>query len=430
MRIAVFGLGYVGSVSAACFSELGHTVIGIDVNPEKAAQIQLGQAPVLEPKLDEIMIANVKSGRLSAAADPMAANDADLFMICVGTPSNAQGAVSVEAITAVGRQLAVMLADGRRFRTVVVRSTLLPDIVMTSVIPTLESTGLKAGVDFGFCVNPEFLREGSAVDDFFQPPFTLIGELNEASGSSVAAMYEKINAPIFRTDISTASLVKYASNAFHAVKVAFANEIGVLADTFNADGLAIMDLFCRDTKLNVSSKYLRPGFAFGGSCLPKDVRALLYHARHFDIEVPLLASVFPSNDYQIQRAIERIQASRERRIGLIGLSFKPGTDDLRESPLVTLAETLIGKGFDVRIYDPDVRLRNLVGTNRAYIEHAIPHIAGVMCDSEVELLAHARVLVIGKAVPGLAAWKIDASVMTLDVARTMAPPVLSLNRVS
>jgi GDP-mannose 6-dehydrogenase len=430
MRIAVFGLGYVGSVSAACFSELGHSVIGIDVNPEKAAQIQLGQAPVLEPKLDALMIANIKNGRLSAAADPMAASDADLFMICVGTPSNAQGAVSVEAITAVGRQLAVMLADGKRFRTVVVRSTLLPDIVINSVIPTLESTGLKAGVDFGFCVNPEFLREGSAVDDFFQAPFTLIGELNQASGSGVAAMYEQLNAPIFRTDIPTASLVKYASNAFHAVKVAFANEIGVLADTFNADGIAIMDLFCRDTKLNVSSKYLRPGFAFGGSCLPKDVRALLYHARHVDIETPLLSSVFPSNDYQIDRAIARIQASGERRIGLIGLSFKPGTDDLRESPLVTLAETLIGKGFDVRIYDPDVRLRNLVGTNRAYIEQAIPHIAGVMCDSEVELLAHARVLVIGKAVPGMAAWKIDDSVMTLDVARTVARPSRSLNHVS
>ena len=422
MRIAVFGLGYVGSVSAACLSELGHEVVGIDVNSDKVAQIGAGRAPVLEPRLNELIAANVKSGRLTAADHPEPARDAAVFMICVGTPSNAQGAVSVDAIKAVARQLADIIAGGVGFKTVVVRSTLLPDIVVQSVIPVLESTGKRAGVDFGVCVNPEFLREGSAVNDFFQAPFTLIGELNDRSGSDVAVVYESLNAPIIRTDIATASLVKYASNAFHAVKVAFANEIGALADAFNADGPKVMDLFCRDTKLNVSAKYLRPGFAFGGSCLPKDLRAILYHARHADLEVPLLESIFPSNDHQIERAVERIEETGQRRIGVVGLSFKPGTDDLRESPLVTLVETLIGKGFDVRIYDPDVHLGQLIGTNRTYIEQAIPHIAGLMCANERELLSHAKVLVVGKNVPGIASWEMDDAVTVLDIARTLGDP--------
>jgi GDP-mannose 6-dehydrogenase len=420
MRIAVFGLGYVGSVSAACLSEIGHNVVGVDVNSDKAAQIRTGRAPVLEPRLDDLIAANVANGRLTATADPEAAKDADIFMICVGTPSNAQGAVSVDAIAAVAKQLAAMLANRDRFGTVVVRSTLLPDVVLNSVVPILESAGRRAGVDFGFCVNPEFLREGSAVDDFFQAPFTLIGELGEKSGDATAAVYEKLNSPIIRTDIATASLVKYASNAYHAVKVAFANEIGALADVLSADGTKVMDLFCRDTKLNVSAKYLRPGFAFGGSCLPKDLRAMLYHARHADLELPLLDAVFPSNNYQIDRALERIEQTGHRRVGVVGLSFKPGTDDLRESPLVTLVETLIGKGFDIRVYDPDVQLGHLVGTNRAYIEHAIPHIAGLMCGSSQELLAHAQVVVIGKNVPELTSWEFDDSVAVLDIARTVA----------
>ena len=419
MRLAVFGLGYVGSVSAACLAELGHSVIGVDVNADKAAQIRAGRAPVLEPRLNDMIASNVASGRLSAADRPEAAADAEVFMICVGTPSNAQGAVSVSAIEAVGAQLARLLAEADGFKTVMLRSTLLPDVVRSTVIPVLESSGRRAGVDFGFCVNPEFLREGSAVDDFFHAPFTIIGELTPRSGDAAANIYARLEAPVFRTDIATASLVKYASNAYHALKVAFANEIGALAEAFDADGTAVMEMFCRDTKLNVSAKYLRPGFAFGGSCLPKDLRALLYHARHADIEAPLLDSVFRSNNYQIERALERIQQTGHRQVGMVGLSFKPGTDDLRESPLVTLAETLIGKGFDVRIYDPDVRLGQLIGTNRAYIEQAIPHIAGLMCDNEQELLRHARVLVIGKPVPELASWKIDDAVITLDIARTM-----------
>ena len=424
MHLAVFGLGYVGSVSAACLSQLGHSVVGIDVNPEKAAHIRAGHAPVVEPRLDELMRANVRAGRLTAFDRPDAAADAEVYMICVGTPSNAQGAVDLTALKAVLEQIARMLAGTRSFKTVVIRSTLLPDIIHRTVIPALAASGRQAGVDFGLCVNPEFLREGSAVDDFFQAPFTLVGQLNDASGEPVASVYTGIEAPIIRTDIATASLVKYASNAFHALKVAFANEIGTLAESFDADGTAIMDLFCRDTKLNVSAKYLRPGFAFGGSCLPKDLRAMLYQARHADIDLPLLSSIFESNSLQIERAIERIQHTGHRRIGLIGLSFKAGTDDLRESPLVTLAEALIGKGMDLRIYDPDVDLGQLVGTNRAYIQRAIPHIAGVMADNLRDVLAHGQVVVIGKAIPELSTWDAagDTSAVILDVARTLKRP--------
>jgi len=420
MRLAVFGLGYVGSVSAACLSELGHTVIGVDVNADKAAQIRGGSSPVLEQGLTELIAANVAAGRLTAFDDPQAAADAEVMMICVGTPSNAQGAVNISALEAVCAQLSTMIARAREFKTVVVRSTVLPDVVTRTIVPALESAGIKAGVDFGFCVNPEFLREGSAVSDFFQAPFTLIGEFNERSGEMAAKVYDGLNAPVYRTSIATASLVKYASNAFHAVKVTFANEIGSLADAFGADPAAIMEMFCRDTKLNVSAKYLRPGFAFGGSCLPKDLRALLHHARHADVDIPMLDAVFESNIHQVERAVDRIQQSGYRRVGLIGLSFKPGTDDLRESPLVTLAETLIGKGFDVRIYDPDVKLGSLIGTNRAYIEHAIPHISGLMADTLSDVMKHADVVVIGKPIPELSTWNDmkELPEMFLDIART------------
>jgi GDP-mannose 6-dehydrogenase len=419
MRVAVFGLGYVGSVSAACLSELGHTVIGIDVNPDKVAQIRGGSSPVLETGLNELIAANVAAGRLSASEDPESAGEAEVVMICVGTPSNAQGAVSTTALETVCTQLSRMIAVCG-YKTIVIRSTVLPDVITRNIIPALEASGAKAGADFGFCVNPEFLREGSAVKDFFEAPFTLIGQLDERSGETAAGVYERLAAPMYRTTIPTASLVKYASNAYHAVKVAFANEIGSIAETFGADGMAIMDIFCRDTKLNVSAKYLRPGFAFGGSCLPKDLRALLHHARHADVEIPMLGSVFASNVHQIEQAVHRIQESGYRRVGLIGLSFKPGTDDLRESPLVTLAETLIGKGFDVRIYDPDVTLGHLIGTNRAYIEHAIPHISGLMAASLREVMKHAEVLVIGKPVPELSTWQDteDVPELFLDIART------------
>jgi GDP-mannose 6-dehydrogenase len=420
MRIAVFGLGYVGSVSAACLSELGHSVIGVDVSPDKVAQIRDGRSPVLEKGLAELINANVETGRLTASVDPGDTADADIFMICVGTPSNVHGAVGTAALEAVCTQLSQIIAAGRRHKIVIIRSTVLPDVVQRTIVPALESAGVSAGVDFGLCVNPEFLREGSAVEDFFHAPFTLIGQFDDRSGEMAAAIYTALTAPLYRTDIATASLVKYASNAYHAVKVAFANEIGSLADAFGADGTSIMEMFCRDTKLNVSAKYLRPGFAFGGSCLPKDLRALLYHARHADLDLPLLDSVFESNINQIDRAVDRIQQSGYRRIGLVGLSFKPGTDDLRESPLVTLAETLIGKGFELRIYDPDVNLGHLVGTNRVYIEQAIPHISGLMAKSLRDLMEHADLLVIGKAIPELATWQEihERPEIFLDIART------------
>jgi GDP-mannose 6-dehydrogenase len=397
MNVSIFGLGYVGTVTAACLAQDGHDVMGVDVNPDKVAAINNKTSPIIEPGLAELIAETVDSGRLKATQDVDAAVAfADICLVCVGTPSNPNGGLNMDYVERVCEQIGEALSRADGYKAVVLRSTILPGTVKDRVIPVLTSaSGRTLGPDFGLAVNPEFLREGSAIQDFRDPPFTLIGQFDERSGALVAGLYDSIPAPIYYVEPDEASMVKYASNAFHALKVTFANEIGRLCKSVGVDSTKVMEVFVQDSKLNISPRYLRPGFAFGGSCLPKDIRAMLYLARHKDIDVPVLESVLPSNEQQIQLAVDAVAKSGKKRVSILGLSFKPDTDDLRESPMVHLAETLLGKGYDVRIFDENVNLSRLVGGNRAFIEQAIPHIAALMCGSVEEAMHEAEVLVIG-----------------------------------
>ena len=420
MKVTVFGLGYVGCVSAACLTELGHSVVGVDVNSKKVERIAAGAAPMIEPRLNDVLTRGVTHGRLAATGSAAEALEgAEAILICVGTPSNGNGSLDVSHIDVVASEIGRSLDRCARYPVVIVRSTVPPGSMRGRVIPALEqSSGRVSGRDFGVCLNPEFLREGSAVADFFAPPFTLVGELEPRSGDAAAALYAGIDAALIRTDIDLASMVKYASNAYHALKIVFANEIGALCREMGVDSQEVMRIFCLDDKLNTSPAYLRPGFAFGGSCLPKDLRALLYQARRTDVELPVLGAVFRSNDVHLERAVDVIVAEGRRRIGVVGLSFKPGTDDLRESPLVRLIERLLGKGFDIRIYDKDVSLGLIFGANREYIERMVPHLASLMCESLDELLGHAEVVVIGKrssALDGLPIQNSDGSRVVVDL---------------
>lgn len=402
MKIVVFGLGYVGCVSAACLAELGHTVVGVDVNPEKVAQINAGHAPILEPGLPARIQEAVASGGLSATISaPEAMQGADVAFICVGTPSADSGALDYTHLQHVADELSTCIHAASPMVVIAVRSTAMSDVVSNEVLPRLTRGGARPGVDFGICINPEFLREGSAVRDFHHPPFTLIGQMDDASGRRLAEVYRNISAPIIQVDLATAGLVKYASNAFHAMKVAFANEMGVLCEHLGADSHAVMDVFCEDTKLNISRAYLKPGFAFGGSCLPKDLRAIQHRARHADEDLPVLQSILRSNDLHIKRAADVVRRSGSRQIGMVGLSFKPETDDLRESPLVSLIELLIGRGLDVRVFDPEVALSRVMGGNRAFIDRTIPHITNLMCESLDDLVASTELVIVGKPTPGL-----------------------------
>lgn len=400
-RIAVFGLGYVGAVSAACFCARGHDVIGVDVNPTKVAAVSAGHSPVVEERIGELIETGIAGGRLRATVDAGAAvAAADVILLCVGTPSAASGGPSFSYLERVAEEVGEALAASARGRTtrptVVVRSTVTPGTCEDIVIPRIEKAGgLVAGRDFGVAVNPEFLREGTSVADFFSPPKTVIGQLDDASGDVVVALYQGLPGPVHRLPLRVAEISKYVDNAFHALKVGFANEMGALCAAMGLDSHEVMDVFVADRKLNISPSYLRPGFAFGGSCLPKDIRALTYAARNADVEMPLIGRILESNDAQIRRAVDAILASRKRRIGIIGLSFKPGTDDLRESPMVTLVETLIGKGLDVKILDHNVSVAKLTGANRRYIEEEIPHVSSLMCSEAADLLNHAELLVVG-----------------------------------
>jgi GDP-mannose 6-dehydrogenase len=396
MRVAIFGLGYVGCVSAACLAEAGHQVIGVDVNPLKVEMINRGQSPIIEKDMDRLITEGVESSRLRATADTReAVGRSDLSFICVGTPSDENGGLNLRYIRKVARDIGQALKSHDGYHVVAVRSTVLPGTLETEVIPLLEgASGKKAGQDFGVCANPEFLREGSAVHDFYNPPFTLVGQWDERSGETVAALYQHIDAPVERTDIRTAEMVKYVSNAFHALKITFANETGNIAHRLGVDSHEVMRIFCMDTKLNISTAYLKPGYAFGGSCLPKDLRALLHRARHEDLEVPVLQAILYSNELQARRGVEMVVRTGKKRIGILGLSFKAGTDDLRESPMVYLVETLLGKGYDIKIYDENVSLARLMGANKEYIERVIPHISSLMSTSLEEVVEHAEVLVI------------------------------------
>lgn len=401
MKLSVWGLGYVGTVSAACLAQEGHEVIGVDSEPRKVDLISAGKSPIIEKDVGRIIERQVAAGRLSATTDAnAAAQQSDLFLVCVGTPSRANGDIELKYVRRVCEQIGAALRNHQGAPVVVIRSTMLPGTMREVVIPTLEAcSGRRAGAEFGVCVNPEFLREGTAVHDFANPPKTVIGELNRASGDLLASLYARIAAPLIRTDIETAEMVKYADNAWHALKVGFANEIGNLCKGLEVDSHHVMDIFCQDSKLNISPYYLKPGFAFGGSCLPKDLRALLYKAKTLDVSLPILAAVLPSNQQQIERGVQAVIDKGRKKVGILGFSFKAGTDDLRESPVVELTERLIGKGFDLRIYDENVRLASIHGANRDYILNHIPHISRLMAASIDEVLDHAGTIVIGNAAP-------------------------------
>jgi GDP-mannose 6-dehydrogenase len=404
MRISVLGLGYVGAVSAGCLARDGHEVIGVDPERTKVELINAGKAPIIEKDIGEIIAAQVAAGRLRATSDVSEGLRAsDLALVCVGTPSQPNGDIDLSYVRRVCEQIGRTLAAHEGAPVIVMRSTMLPGTMREVVIPTLETfSGKRAGAEFGVCINPEFLREGTAVHDYDHPPKTVIGEVNRASGDLLAALYAGMPGPLIRTDIETAEMVKYADNAWHALKVGFANEIGNLCKGLNVDAHRVMDIFCQDRKLNLSPYYLKPGFAFGGSCLPKDVRALLYKARTLDLALPILSAILPSNQMQIERGVQAVIDRGHRRVGILGFSFKAGTDDLRESPMVELTERLLGKGYDLRVYDRNVSLAALHGANRDYILHRIPHISRLMLPSVDEVLAHAQTLVIGNASPEFA----------------------------
>jgi GDP-mannose 6-dehydrogenase len=399
--ISVFGLGYVGFISAACLASRGHQVVGVDVNPTKIRAIQDGRAPLVEEGVAELMSAVTASGNLTVTSDPhLAIDHSDVSLVCVGTPSAPNGSLSTAHLERVAQDIGRALRSKDDWHVVVVRSTMLPGTCEEVIVPILEfESAKKVGVDFGLCVNPEYLREGTSIADFFNPPKTVIGESSPRSGDAVAELYEGFPGPVYRVSIRVAEMSKYVDNTFHALKVAFANEIGSVCKSVGIDSHVVMDIFKADRKLNISPAYLTPGFAFGGSCLPKDLRALRYLTTHMDVDAPLISSVLESNAAHIRRVFEMIKSLGRRRVGLFGLAFKGGTDDLRESPLVELAETLIGKGFPVRIYDANVRESHLVGANRAFIEQHLPHLSGLLMDDLQQAIDYSEVCVIGNADP-------------------------------
>lgn len=427
MRLSVFGIGYVGCVSAACFAKAGHDVIGVDLNQTKVDIINSGKSPIVEAGIDELIAAMVAGGRLRATSDSAGAiMNSDASLVCVGTPSNANGSLDLNHVKHVCEEMGAALREKAERHTVVIRSTMLPGTIESLVVPTLEaSSGKKAGNDFGVCINPEFLREGSSLKDFYAPPFTLIGTDEEETANLVRELYVGIEAPMFVTALKTAEMVKYACNCFHALKVSFANEIGNICKAVGIDSHEVMNVFAQDTKLNLSPYYLTPGFAFGGSCLPKDLRAINYKAKQLDVEAPVLSSILPSNRLQIERAVNMVLATGKKRVGVLGFSFKAGTDDLRESPMVTLIETLIGKGLQLAIYDRDVSLARLFGANKQYIEREIPHISQLMRSSIDEVLNDADVLVIGNKAKEFRAieGKVRKDQVLIDLVRLFDKPI-------
>ncbi len=403
MNISIFGLGYVGCVSAACLSRMGHRVIGVDVAVDKVNLINAGKSTIVEDEIGEIVSHEVEEGRLSATkSTEEAIEKTEISLICVGTPSNENGSLNLEYIESCCSAIGKALAKKRNYHIIVNRSTMLPRSMRTTVLPLLEqNSDKKAGADFGLCINPEFLREGSSVYDFHHPPYTVIVALDERSAEKLVDIYSEIDAPVIKVPIEAAEMIKYASNSYHALKICFANEIGRLCKEAQVDSHLLMDVFCQDDKLNTSAAYLKPGFAFGGSCLPKDVRALNYFARTVDQDVPVLNSLIPSNKAHLEEALRMIMHGGRRPVGIIGLAFKQGTDDLRESPIVTLVEQLIGRGYPVKIYDENVRISHIFGANRAFIEKEIPHIEKLMTLQLKDLISFAEVLVIGQNIPEL-----------------------------
>ncbi len=382
MNISVFGLGYVGCVTAACLTRDGHRVIGVDIDVRKVEAVAKGHAPFVEPALEALLTEGRERGTLSATTDEVQAIAAsDLALICVGTPSDRNGEIRLDYLRGVLTSIGKALRDLKKPFVVVLRSTVLPHILEKVLIPTLtKAAGRPLDDALQFCYNPEFLREGTAVHDFYNAPMVVIGHRSETAAKMVVEMYAKVHAPVVLTDINTACMVKYVSNVFHALKVAFANEVGQLSSALNVDGRVLMEIVCQDTKLNIAPTYLKPGFAFGGSCLPKDLRAVVAESHHRSLTLPVIQSILHSNKAHLEMCIESVIETGGRSVGLLGLTFKEGTDDLRESPAVQLAETLIGKGLQVSIYEPAISSGSIHGANRRFIEGNIPHIWKLLTD--------------------------------------------------
>ena len=425
LSISLFGLGYVGSVSAACFAHMGHKVTGVDISKTKVEMLDSGRSPVIEARMDELVAQANKSCRLHATTDSIAAVLAsDVSFVCVGTPSLKSGKLDLSHVEHVSREIGTALKQKKAFHTVVLRSTVLPGTTETLMIPAIESTSEKKhGTDFAVCYNPEFMREGSAVGDFLQPPYTILGSQNPGHLLAMRELYKEVPAATFETSIRVAEMVKYVSNLYHAVKVGFANEVGTLCKHLGVETDQVTKIFMSDTKLNISSAYLAPGFAFGGSCLPKDLRAITYRGKELDLELPLLESLMLSNAQHVDRAVEAVLATGKRKIAMLGLSFKAGTDDLRESPQVQLIKRLLGEGCQVKIWDKDVSLGRLAGSNRQYIEEVIPHIGSLLSADMPEVLQGGEVVIVGTKIERaelgklLAPGQIVIDLVNLDPAR-------------
>ena len=425
MNISIFGLGYVGTVCAGCLAAEGHTVVGVDVNPAKVESLNCGVGPIVEPEVASLIQEGKKLGRLSATMSPAEAIRAsDISFVCVGTPSRLNGGLDLVYVTRVCEEIGTALRSKTSHHLVALRSTMLPGTTDELLIPTLEKhSGKRSGCELTICYNPEFLREGSSVHDFYHPPKIVIGETAPSSGEPLLQLYAKIEAPVIRTSLRAAEMVKYADNAFHALKVSFANEIGNLCKKTGVDSHEVMKIFCQDTKLNLSPAYLKPGFAFGGSCLPKDLRALTYHAKSYDLETPLLSAILHSNAAQVKLGIQTILNSGKRRIGFLGMAFKPNTDDLRESPLVEVIETLLGKGCAIQIYDRQVLMSRLIGANKRFIDEHIPHLSVLLVQELDALLVQSEVIVVGYQSPefGAALQRLRPDQMVIDFAGVARP---------
>ncbi len=391
------GLGYVGSVTAACLSRNGHQIIGVDPNKTKVDLINAGLTPIIEKDVGEIIRASVNASLISATTNAVnAVIETELSIICVGTPSMLNGNLDLTYVRRVCEEIGLALRDKKKHHTIVIRSTMLPGSMQEVVIPTLEEvSGKQSGIDFGVCINPEFLREGTAIYDFYHPPKTVIGTDDEVCAKLVSELYKDLDAPLIKTNMATAEMVKYTDNVWHALKIGFANEMGLISKSVGIDGHKVMEIFCSDQKLNLSPCYLKPGFAFGGSCLPKDIRALTYKCKSLDLTLPIINSILHDNERQVERGIKMITSKGHKRVGILGISFKAGTDDLRESPVVEVVERLLGKGYDLKLYDYNVNLATINGANKDYILNKIPHISRLMVNSMEEVLDHADTIVVG-----------------------------------
>lgn len=428
MRIIVWGLGYVGTVVAACLAQSGHDVIGVELSEEKVRTFNQGRSPLKEPDLDELIQEGIAEGRLRAVTNGVEYVPwADVSLICVGTPSMADGSPMLDYIDGVAKQIGEGLRKSERYHVVVLRSTVFPGVSRDYLLPRLESYSMRtAGDDFGLVVNPEFLRETEAIKDFYAPPYTVLGELDRRSGDLIAAMYGNINAPLYRIALEEAELVKVVNNAFHALKVGFGNEIGRVCDRLGIDSHVVMKLVCADTKLNISPVYLKPGFAFGGSCLPKDLRSLTFNARRLGVEIPILDSVIPSNSLQIEAARVKVHETGAKRVGVLGLSFKAGTDDLRESPILSLIRQLWQDGLEVSVYDPDVNPDVILGGNLEYLRRQLPQINLIMRNDIQDVLNDCQTLVISQKRPEFtqALETLDPNIAILDLVRLSEQPTL------